>query len=213
MNKNDKGKNQKQVIKANPLESLKDIAGSTAKQMRQEAAKMPQDIMQQMFGVARRASYSGEIVPGETLEVRDVFSGKQVENDRLKKQVAFERRLRKLMEEEGRREEKKKNELKIQLSVIQKEIVSLAEKTEGLAEETEIAVMQAPVEPGVYHVIFFEKLFEFIKSFKKKIEEASVWLHAVNARAAKKNAWGANYKKHGAKYLLSGEHYLSRSAG
>ena len=60
---------------------------------------------------------------------------------------------------------------------------------------------------------YCRKLLEFIKSFVKKVEEASVWLHALNKRSAKKNVWGANYKKFGAKYLLSGEHYLQRSAG
>lgn len=210
MNKNNKGKNQKQFIQANPLESLKDIAGSTAQKMRQEATKMPQDFMEQLLGMAPKASFSGEIEPGESLEFKEIFSGEQkIRVEQRKRSFLEKGLLQKLVEDERT----KKNELKIQLRVIQEEIINLAEKTEGLAEETEIAVMQAPIEPGVYHVIFFEKLFEFIRSFKKKIEEARVWLHAVNARAAKKNAWGANYSKHGAKYLLSGEHYISRSAG
>ena len=72
--------------------------------------------------------------------------------------------------------------------------------------------MQAPVEPGVYHVIFFEKLLEFVKSFRKKIEDAAVWLHATNSRAEKKNYW-SRYKKHGGKFLLAADHYLTSSAG
>jgi len=129
---------------------------------------------------------------------------------KAKKQVSFERRL---LEEERVQVEKKTNELRMQLTAIREEILFLAQKTEDLAEETQVAAFQAPVEPGIYHVIFFEKLLEFVKSFRRKIEEASIWLHAVNRRAARKNVWGANYKKSGAKYLLSGEHYLQRSAG
>lgn len=210
MDKNQKNKNQKQATQANPLESLKDIAQTTAKQMKQEVSRMPQDFMSHLFGAAPQETFSGEIIPGASVEFKNVYSGEQVIINKDKKQLAFSRRL---LKEEELKVEKKTNELKIQLNVIQRELISLAEKTEGLAKETEIAVMQSPIEPGVYHVIFFEKLLEFIQSFKKKIEEARVWLQSVNKRAAKKNAWGANYKKHGAKYLLSSEHYVSRSAG
>lgn len=210
MDKNIKNKNQKHVAQANPLESLKDIANSATKQMKQEVGRMPQDFIDHLFGTNLQESFSGEIIPGESVEIKDIYSGRQEEIVITKKQTTFERRL---LEEERIRVEKKTNELKIQLSLIQREIVSLIEKTEGLAEETEIAAMQAPVEPGIYHMVFFEKLREFIQSFNKKIGEARVWLQSVNRRTAKKNAWGANYKKHGAKYLLSSEHYLSRSAG
>lgn len=208
--KSDK-KSQRVVRQPNPLEALKDIGTSTAKQMRQEAAKMPGDFMEQLLGMRPMGkNYSGEIEPGEALNINEVFTGKHEEIVRLRKQTALER---KLLEEERIRVEKKSNELKIQLHAIREEILVLALKTENLAEETQIAAMQAPVEPGVYHVIFFEKLLEFLNSFTKKVEEAGVWLHAVNKRAARKNAWGANYKKSGAKYLLSSEHYLQRSAG
>ena len=211
MNTKSDKKNQKVLRQPNPLETFKDIGASTAKQMRDEAAKIPQDFMDQLLGI-RSASkkFSGEIEPGEALNFNEVFSGKHEEIIRLRKQTALERRL---LEEEKIRIEKKSNELRMQLTAIREEIIVLARNTENLAEETQIAAMQAPVEPGVYHVIFFEKLLEFINSFRKKIEEAGVWLHAVNTRAAKKNMWGTQYKKHGAKYLLSGEHYLQRSAG
>lgn len=211
MNDNNK-KSQKQTNKIpNPLETLKDIGKNTAGQMKKEASKLPEDFMKQLFGVQKREkNYSGEIIPGEAVEMNDVFADRYQEIHKQKQQFAIERRL---LQEERVRVEKKTNELKIQLNAIREEILVIASKTENLASETEIAAMQAPIEPGVYHVIFFEKLLEFIKSFRKKIDEAAVWLHAVNRRANKKNAWGSNYKKHGAKYLLSSEHYLSRSAG
>ena len=208
--KSDK-KSPRVVRQPNPLESLKDIGTATAKQMANEATKMPGDFMEQLLGIRPVSkNYSGEIEPGEALNFNEVFSGKHEEIIKLRQQTALER---KILEEEKVRVEKKSNELRMQLTVIREEILVLAQKTESLAEETQIAAMQAPIEPGIYHVIFFEKLLEFINSFRKKIEEAGVWLHAVNKRATKKNMWGAQYKKHGAKYLLSGEHYLQRSAG
>lgn len=211
-NKNPNKSKKNIRFQPNPLEVLKDIGTSTANQMRQEAAKIPTDFMEQLTGVKPFGgkSFSGELEPGESLEINDVYSGKYEELKKLRHQTALER---KLLEEERIQVEKKSNQLRMQLTAIREEIIVLAKNTENLAEETQIAAMQAPIEPGVYHVIFFEKLLEFINSFRKKIEEAGVWLHAVNKRASKKNAWGANYKKHGAKYLLSGEHYVTRSAG
>lgn len=211
MDKSNKGKLQKMFQRANTLESLKEIGSSTANQMKKEAAQLPKDFMEQLFGIpSSEKKYSGEIEAGEAIELTEVFSGRHEELIRIRKQEVLERRL---LEEERIRTEKQKNELKLQLKVVQEEILVLAQKTENLAQETQTAAMQVTVEPGIYHVLFFEKLLEFIKSFSRKIEEAQIWLHAVNRRAAKKNAWGARYQKHGSKYLLSGEHYLQRSAG
>lgn len=210
MDKNQKQTKIKRKIQTNALESLKDIGSSSFKSVKEDLVKKaPQDILDQLFG-PRTRNYSGEIAQGESLEMRLVFTGQLEKNKKLKKQLEFERTLR---IEEHTQVEIKSNELKIQLKFLQEEVLTLAQQTKDLSSEAQIAAMQVSIEPGVYHVIFFEKLIEFLKSFNKKIEEASVWLYASNKRAQKKNVWGARYKKHGAKYLLSGEHYVSRSAG
>lgn len=207
-----RSKNKVQKAKfPNPLEALKDVGKSTADVMKREAAKMPEDFMEQLLGIRPTPrNFSGEIIAGEAIEINQVLSGRHEEVVKQKRQLEF---LARLEREEKEQLSKKANELRIQIKAVQEEILYFAQKTQNLAEATVTAAMQAPVDPGEYHVIFFEKLLEFIKSFRKKIEEASVWLHAVNKRSAKKNAWGARYAKYGAKYLLSGEHYLQRSAG
>ncbi len=205
-----KPKGQKQIKHANVLENLKDIGGSTAKSLKKDLLQgASQEFLNQLFGKKSERGYSGEISPGETLEFDEVLSGRHQEVLKLKKQIALEKRLR---EEEKARIEKKTGELRLQLGAIIQEVSLLSQATQELAQETQVAAMQAPVEPGVYHLIFFEKLLEFIKSFRKKIEEAKVWLQASNGRAQKKNYW-ARYKKHGGKFLLAADHYLTRSAG
>ncbi len=211
-NKKGQAKQYPKTINPNPLEALKDIGANTAKQMREEIAQFPQDFIDSLLGgTPTSQNHSGEIVPGEAMEMNEVISGKYEEQVVVKQQIAFERRL---LDEEKSQTEKKTNELKIQLKMIQEELVAIAQNTQTLAKETEIAAYQQTVNPGVYHVIFFEKLLEFIKSFRKKINEANVWLASANKRAGKKaKGWVANYNQHGAKYLLSGEHYNQRSAG
>ena len=206
-NKHKLAKTQKYT---NVVESLKDLGTGTAKSVKEDlVSKIPSDVIDQLFGQAFPKNTSGEIVPGESLEFKEVLSGVREEKEKIRNQISIERRL---FEEEKIQVQKKTNELRIQLRAITEEVYSLAKTTQELSEEVQVASMQAPIEPGVYHVIFFEKLLEFIKSFRKKIEEGSLWLHTSNKRAQKKNYW-TRYKQYGGKFLLSADHYLTRSAG
>ena len=210
MDKVQKTKVQKVLRQQNVLESLKDIGASTTKTIKKDLlAESSQDFIRELLGSRIEKKYSGELTPGEALEMGEVFSGKKEANEKLRGQIALERRL---VEEEKRRVEEKGNELKLQLHALMQEVYELAKTTQGLGEQVEVATMQAPANPGVYHVIFFEKLLEFVKSFRKKIENAELWLHSSNKRAEKKNYW-AMYKKKGSSFLLAPDHYLQRSAG
>jgi len=202
--------NKKERNPQNLLETLKDLGSESAKSMARDVIK-PSDFLDQLLGIprTREKSFSGEIIAGESIEIKDIVSGKKEQEDKEKSSLAIENFL---LKEEKELITKKTNELKIELAKLMEEMATLAVATQELSEEVQIATFQAPVEPGVYHLIFFEKLLEFIKSFRKKIEEASVWLHSTNKRAEKKNYW-AMYKKKGSSFLLSPDHYLQRSAG
>ena len=210
MDDKQKSSKTKKIGHKNVLETLKDVGSSAGDSVKTDLIQgTSKDFIRQLLGQQLPKKFSGEVSPGGTIEVGDVLSEKNVENQKLKKQIALERKLR---QEEERMSQKKISELRVHLQALMNEIQKLSYETDGLAEKTQIAAMQAPIEPGVYHVIFFEKLLEFIKSLREKINEASVWLNVSNKRAQKKNYW-TKYKKHGAKFLLSGEHYLTRSAG
>lgn len=210
MDFNKKQKGQKQTRKANVVESLKDFGGSVGKSVKNDLlSPMPEDFFNQLFGQKVNKNYSGEITPGESLEMGEVFSGQAEENKKLRSQIALER---KLSAEEKSLVERKGQELQVQLQALTQEVLSLANSTANLSQELKIAAVQSPVNPGVYHIIFFEKLLDFLKSFRKKIDSANVWLHASNKRAEKKNYWSM-YKKKGSSFLLAPDHYLQRSAG
>jgi hypothetical protein len=211
MNSSDqKKKNKKPLKHPNTLETLKDVGGSTLKSFKKDVFQSgSREFVNQLFGRRGEANYSGELSPGQSLEMEDVYTGKEAERAKLEKQLALERRLR---EEEKIRTEKKTNELKLQLHALMKEVASFAKSAQNLDEEVKIASMQAPVNPGVYHIVYFEKLLTFLKGYNKKISQATVWLRESNKRAAKKNYW-TRYKKHGGKFLLAADHYLTRSAG
>lgn len=204
-------KKKQQRFPINPIEAIRGISETTTELIREELVKpIAGDAVGQIFGKTEPARYHAEFSPGESVEMKEMASGPSEREKFLAKQLMLERKLR---EEETVYVEQRTNELRIQMKAIHEEVIKLAQVTPQLSQEVEIAAFQIPIEPSVYELNFLQHLLDFIQSFRKKIESASTWLASCNHRAQKKNRWGANYKKHGARYLLSGEHYLTRSAG
>lgn len=198
------------VVKRNIIESLKDIGGDFGNQGTDLLKGTSEDFFKELLGMKRaQVNRSGEMKAGEPLDMSAVLNGKEEENKKLRAQISLERNL---SSDEKRLSQEKMQELRIQLQAITVEIGKLAGSTGNLATQTEIAMVEVPVNPGVYHVIFFEKVLEFLQSFRKKIDQAATWLQSSNKRAEKKNYWSM-YKKKGSSFLLSPDHYLSRSAG
>lgn len=206
---NNKTQNNRKLPVANPLELLRDVGDGVKKDL---LSPMPGEVARQIFGRAPRVDrkYSGEILPGEAVEMNEVYSGRASQEEKLKKMYLLERRLR---QEDQALVERRTSELRVQIKAIHEEVLKATQVTIQLSQEVQVAAFQAPSSTSIYELYFLERIFDYIKSFRKKIQNASVWLASMNRRAQKKNMWGSNYKKHGAKYLLSGEHYLQRSAG
>ena len=191
------------------FETLQDIGSSTVSSLAKDLGRgIGTEFFKQLLGQERKVT--GSFTPGESVNMEAAMSGKYEEEKKLRKQLAQERQMR---INEQKISEKKQGELKVQLSVLTSEVGKLAQATQGLSKEVQVATMSAPVEPGVYHVIFFEKLLEFLQSFRKKIDNASYWLGSYNKRASKKSHqfWG-QVKVGGGKRLLSAEDYSQRAA-
>jgi hypothetical protein len=206
----DSKKNKNQQVRKNVIEALKDLSGDFNSQAGDLLKSTSEDFFKELIGLRKSSvNRSGEMQPGESIEMSQVLSGKEEENRKLRAQISLERNL---ASEESRLAHEKMQELRIQLQAIATEISKVAVSTGKFATQTEIAMIEVPVNPGVYHIIFFEKVLEFLQSFRKKIDQAVVWLNASNKRAQKKNYWSM-YKKKGSSFLLSPDHYLQRSAG
>src|SRR3972149_8292086 len=130
MDKTQKQKTQRVLRQQNVLESLKDVGTSTAKSLKRDfLGEGSQDFLRELLGTRVEKKYSGDIEPGEAIEMGEVFSGKREEAEKLKGQLALERNLR---EEERRRIEEKTGELKLQLHALMQEVLELAKTTQGL---------------------------------------------------------------------------------
>lgn len=204
-------KKQQQRTKQNVLESLKDLGGGVNDTLKNDVFKRTsEDFLKELLGITRaQTKRSGELTRGEPLQMSEAMAGKVEENKKLRAQISLERTM---SADAQRLTQEKSNELRVQLQALTNEVQKVAVSTGVLAEQVQVAMIQAPANPGIYHIVFFEKVLAFLQSFRKRINEASVWLGSSNKRAEKKNYWSM-YKKKGSSFLLSPDHYLQRSAG
>ena len=164
----------------------------------------------------------GKNKPIEALKDNVVSAATNTE-DLGKNKIDLEKRYRELARfqtERARREERElynreKRETAKQIQLLQQEIEALKEGVEQLDHQLEVASQQNIVNPSVYDVNFLQKLVVWLRNFRAKVEDASIWLSVWNQKGKKRGAfWGlVASKKGGAKFFLSSEHYLTRSAG
>ena len=149
--------------KQNILEQLKELGGGATDEVGGLLKDTSEDFFKELLGFKNpQPKRSGELSMGQTLEMNEVLSGKEEENEKLRSQISLERRL---SADEKQLSQEKTNELKVQLQALTSEVAKVAASTQNLAEATQVAMIQAPAEPGIYHVMFFEKVLIFLQSF------------------------------------------------
>jgi len=151
----------------------------------------------------------GELKPNQTISLEE--KNKIIRKERLFRQIQKE--FWDLKGQEKVLFNQKERKTKLQIEALQEELKKLAASTKNLTKEVEVAAIQVPVEPGVYHLNFFEKLKQLLVSLKKKIDESATWLAALNQRTEKRNYYWAQVRKSGTKFMLSQERYMSTQLG
>ncbi len=209
--KSQKAKQRAQIKTKNVLEAINEIGSQVVDTAKNEVKATSDEFFRQLLGQqkALQQKRSGEVSMGRPVEINKVMSGEQEKNKKLEDQLFFERRLH---NEESQETNKKLNELRLRLQAIQEEANKIAASTVGLSQEIKIAVMQGATTASEYQINFYEDIIKTMMSFRKKIDNAVIWMQGQNKRGEKKNFW-SQYKKKGSSFLLSGETYSQRSAG
>ncbi len=99
-----------------------------------------------------------------------------------------------------------------ELAAVRQELKALSDSIKSFHTEVEKAVTDMPINPGVYHVNFLERLRSILKILKEQIDDSRAWLNLSSSRKQKKQYWGM-YKKHGTQFGLSSERTLATQAG
>lgn len=201
----DKTKTRKKrpVLSDNFLEKLRELGEDLGDSVAQDVIEgIPSTAADQIFDRKK----SGTLRPNEALSL-----------DEIKEREQFRRPLSReffrVRQEERLVFKQEEQKTRLQIKAIQEELKKLAESTKDLAKEVEIASKLEPVEPGVYHLNFFERLKQAIIIFRKNIEDSASWLALFNQRAKRRSYYWSQVRKSGTKFMLSAERYTATQAG
>jgi len=192
--------NQKKKIPVygndNVLESLRGVGSSVGKTIVKDVlASGGTDILQSILG---SAPLSGELKQNQTIEFP---STPEVIPQPIRKAPEYRSVPR-----------SDEIEVKQKIEAIRVELKALAQSIKSLRQEISKTILDAPVDPGIYHLNFFEHLKSYLQIMKQEIDDSRIWLMASNTRKAKRGYWGM-FKKHGTSFAMSNERSIATSAG
>ncbi len=107
---------------------------------------------------------------------------------------------------------KEQAQVRQQIEAIRQELAMLAKELGTLNQEVQKAIHEVPVDPGTYHLNFFERLRATIILLRKSVRDSSTWLNLSNSKKKQKGYWGM-YKKHGTKFGLSSDRTPATQTG
>jgi hypothetical protein len=190
-------KSQNKHNNATVLESLRDIGGGVGKTIAKDVAgKVAQDAFSSLFGSIPR---SGEFDKQRRVEFpheQHAFSSNN---------KAPELNHRAMLNAD-------QTHVKQKLEAVRAELKALSRSIKQFSVEVDKAIQDEPVEPGIYHVNFYQRLRSLLMLLREQIDDSRSWLMVSAGRKKKKQYWGL-YKKHGTKFGLSSERTMATQTG
>ncbi len=181
------------------LEALRDLSGGVGKTVVKDVAgKVASDALASLFGAI--PPKQGELQQNEQIDL-----GRQEQP-----QPRFNRPE---MSPVTRPVHEDSQKLAQQIEGIRTELKALAASIQSLNTEIKKAVAEVPVDPGIYHVNFLERLRSILKVLREQIDDSKSWLALSAQRKQKKLGYWGMFKKHGTSFGLSNERSLATSAG
>lgn len=204
------------AVSANPFaRALQEIGGTTVKQASTIPGGMFSDAMESLLGTHSSPPQPEDTNPSnpfaKALQESKQLNPEQQKEVNLEKQRAVLHKEYQMTEVFNMREAKDKELIK----QLQEQLRGLAKEMKQLDQSTHTAIHSDVVDPGTYHVHFFQKLLSFLVMMRKRVQEANTWIENFNSRGKKQGAfWGQVYnKKGGTAYLMSQEHQVARNVG
>lgn len=188
------------------LEALRDLSGGVGKTVTKDVAgKVATDALASLFGAPVKPT-SGELKPNQPVEIPN----RQPQPEPERFYPPFARAEMRPAAPPVMKEDQQK--LTQQIESIRHELKAIAVSIQSLNSEIGKAVNEVPVNPGIYHANFFERLKSVLKMLREQIDDSRSWLTMHASRKKKMGYWGM-YKKHGTTFGLSNERSLATSAG
>lgn len=154
-----------------------------------------------------------ELAPGNDFSVSEAFKAeeaKKQENDKRFREIMMAKQHE---DEDRQRFLNKQKEVERQIESLREAILKIVKSTRNLSSEIEKAAFVAPVNPGRYHVGFFETLKNTLEFVKKTLDDGANWAQMFNKRQDKTPFFWAQFKKSGTKYMMSSERSAQMAPG
>ena len=199
---NSKVKSQKYTEK-NPLESLRDLGTSTAKNTADAFGKIGGGMLDQFFGgqddheddnLGQEFNFKKEVAKskGKKQEFKIFNYQEYYETTLIKKQI-----------------QELTEAIKKEIEMIKKADASIINDVKDVENLT---INGLPEKPGIYHIRFLELVLNILRTLRAKVGESKTWLQALMSKKKKRgSAFVVRSKKQGTQYSMSQELSNSRS--
>ena len=200
---------KQQYINNNTVETYRNIPRSIAYSLKTDVAKgIASDALGQL-GIRsneqnRQQEVSGDLVEGQEITLKESPALRIEPGNNYHREIIHGHR--KIIQENTQVLSRKIEEIIIEL----KRLIVASEELQ--LEFKEVAIEQRVVNPGKYHLSFFEWILSAIRLARMKIEDSSSWLTAFHSKKAKKQYWQM-FKKHGTTFGLSNERVVATQTG
>lgn len=199
---NPKVKSQNDPAK-NPLESLRDLGGTTAKKTADSFAKIGGGMLDQFFG-------------GNNQEDDDNFDSEFNFNKEISKSKAKKQEVKVFNYQEYYETTLIKKQIQELTDAIKKEIEMIKKADASLINDVrdveKLTINDLPEKPGIYHVRFLELVLSILRTLRAKVGESKTWLQALMSKKKKRGSlFAVRSKKSGTQYSMSQELSNSRS--
>lgn len=194
-------KTQTSNLNKNPLETLRDLGSSTAKNALDSVGSIGGGMLDQFFGSSENDDDDFESFKKQATEAKKPLSKKETklfsyteysETTLIKKKIAELTEL-----------------IKKEIDFLKKDNSSLLNEVKDVEKLT---INDLPEKPGIYHVRFLEIVLNVIRHLRAKVGESRTWLEAFVSKKKKRGSlFAVRSKKAGTQYSQSQELQSARS--
>lgn len=204
-----KKKKKIQYVDTNPIEALTSLASGVADSFQKDLARDGlKETVREITTIEMDLKEGEEMV----LSSHSDHSQEKQKKPEPHKEAAIEYH-REVKYTSERASSSVNNEIDAKLEQILMELDKLIDSSSELERRFEVlSVQDKPVEPGRYHLNFFEWILSVISSTREQIEDSSAWLSAAQSKKSKRSYWSM-FKKHGTSFGMSNERMVSTQTG
>lgn len=194
----------------NLVESATEVASSVKKATAEELSREWRIAMTQMLGIEDKASKAKAKLEGELQEGEEVsFLRQEVKLD-IEPGIDYRREV---VHAQEKIQGQENAELRAKLEQITIELKQLSKSSKQIeATFQSVSVENLPVNPGKYHLNFFEWVLATIQTARIRIEDSAAWVGVISNKKSKKDYWSLAKSK-GTSFSLSSERVVAQQVG